>query len=110
MFSQEPFQEYKGYFNVHRIDVVSVDSGASHPEFSPPLHRNTALGAYYSCDGVQQRLLCVSETAVNNVLSNTLSVTMRDFRIVLVNDPTFGGSSGTSIVLSNCCDIGETVL
>src|SRR5215218_1890976 len=31
-FNIEPFREYRNFFNVHRIDVVSSQSGADHPE------------------------------------------------------------------------------
>src|ERR1700742_3738709 len=30
MFEQEPLKEYQRYFNVHRLDVVSAQSGADH--------------------------------------------------------------------------------
>jgi IgA Peptidase M64 len=49
LFAQEPFLEYQRYFNVHRIDVVSAESGADHPEWTPPALKNTALGATYAC-------------------------------------------------------------
>src|SRR6266478_4710529 len=32
MFQQQPYSEYKPYFNVHRIDIISTDSGVDHPE------------------------------------------------------------------------------
>lgn len=63
MFSQEPFKEYQRYFNVHRIDVVSAESGVDHPERPgdgscgyfpdfyhtpmPGICKNTALDATY---------------------------------------------------------------
>src|SRR5678816_434410 len=37
VFAQEPFKEYKNYFNVRRIDVASAESGADHPERNPPV-------------------------------------------------------------------------
>src|SRR5262245_43472725 len=43
LFAQDPFREYQRYFNVHRVDVTSGESGADHPEGNPPLFRNTAL-------------------------------------------------------------------
>src|ERR1700752_2358336 len=33
-FNESPFNEYRNFFNVHRIDVVSSQSGADHPERS----------------------------------------------------------------------------
>ena len=40
-FNNEPFREYRNFFNVHRIDVVSSQSGADHPETNSFV--NTAL-------------------------------------------------------------------
>ena len=58
-FNGEPFHEYRNFFNVHRIDVVSNQSGADHPERFPPLSVDTALDATYNCSGIQ-RLICVN--------------------------------------------------
>src|ERR1044071_2505086 len=52
MFNQQPYSEYESYFNVHRIDVVSIDSGVDHPETNT--YRNTALDAAYDCGGTQR--------------------------------------------------------
>lgn len=90
-FSQEPFKEYQRYFNVHRVDVISAESGADHPEFNPPIFKNTALGASYGC-GVD-RCICVDTTTVCNVLNNTLQPAQYDILLILVNDPTYGGCS-----------------
>src|SRR5690242_9949014 len=38
-FAQDPFKEYRRYFNVYRVDVVSAQSGATHPESVPPVVR-----------------------------------------------------------------------
>src|SRR5215831_13884640 len=54
LFAQAPFTEYQHYFNVHRIDVTSTESGADHPERTPPVLKNTALDATYNCGGIQR--------------------------------------------------------
>src|SRR5688572_32227836 len=54
VFAQEPFREYKNYFNVRRIDIASNDSGADHPERVPPVVRNTAFDAAYNCGNIQR--------------------------------------------------------
>lgn len=97
-FAQEPYKEYRSYFNVHRIDVTSAQSGADHPELGTFV--NTALDATYNCAGIQ-RLICVNQTKVNTVLQNSLpSPASRDMVIVVVNDTTFGGSGGAVAVVS----------
>jgi IgA peptidase M64 len=92
MFAQRPYADYAAYFNVHRVDVVSNESGADHPERE--VARDTALGARYNCNDVV-RLVCVDLTAVSEVLSRSLpGSTSRDLVIVVVNDPQYGGSGG----------------
>src|SRR5947207_2546863 len=59
MFAQEPYLEYQSYFNVHRVDVVSEESGADHPERNE--FRTTALDSGFDCRGIQ-RLICVNGT------------------------------------------------
>src|ERR1051325_2447348 len=44
-FLGAPFREYKNFFNVHRIDVISSQSGADHPERGE--FKDTALDATY---------------------------------------------------------------
>src|SRR6478672_3929771 len=74
-FNSEPFREYRNFFNVHRIDVVSSQSGADHPERSSFV--NTALDATYNCQGTQ-RLICVNISKANIILGNSVSPSQRD--------------------------------
>ena len=102
LFAQEPFLEYQGYFNVHRIDVVSAESGADHPEWNPPAFKNTALGATYYCAGIPQ-LICADVSAALTYSRRELSphrLGARHLVLVLVNDPTYGGSGGAIAVAS----------
>jgi hypothetical protein len=68
--AQEPYKEYQRYFNVLRVDVISAESGADHPEASPPVSKNTAFDATYNC-GNTVRLICVDVSKVNAVLANS---------------------------------------
>lgn len=97
MFEQAPYQRYAPYFNVNRVDVVSAESGASHP--ASGVRRNTELGAAFDCAGIQ-RLVCVNTGAVNTIVSRSLPSVARDIVVVLVNDPEYGGSGGSFTVLS----------
>jgi hypothetical protein len=97
-FEQEPFKEYQRYFNVHRVDVISNQSGANHPEIGVSV--DNALGAAYHCAGIQ-RLICVVPSKVNAALDNTaLSPTQTDVIMIIVNDNEYGGSGGAFAVLS----------
>jgi IgA Peptidase M64 len=98
MFQQEPFLEYRAYFNVHRVDVTSNESGVDHPERG--VFRDTALDSFYNCGGIQ-RLICVDMSQVNGVLSRTaLAPNARELILVIVNDTEYGGSGGAVAVAS----------
>jgi IgA Peptidase M64/CARDB len=109
LFAQEPLKEYQRYFNVHRIDVASVETGADHPERTPPIFKNTALGATYNCAGIQ-RLICVDVATVNAVVAASVPPDSRDVVLVLVNDAEYGGSGGAVAVASVHRDVVELIL
>ena len=106
-FEQEPYKEYQRYFNVHRIDVVSNQSGADHPEANRFV--DTALNTTYRCDGSQRRL-CVDFDRAFNVLHNSLAPSQYDIRLVIVNDPEYGGSGGQIAVASTDVRVIELIL
>jgi hypothetical protein len=103
IFGDAPFGAYERYFNVYRVDVVSNDSGADHPEKTPAETRDTALNATYNCRGIE-RLLCVDQGLVNAVLSRSkFPFTFPDpdvIVLVIVNDVKYGGSGGAFAVTS----------
>jgi hypothetical protein len=96
-FDSEPFREYRNFFNVQRIDVVSSQSGADHPERS--FFVNNALDSTYNCQGIQ-RLICANNTKVNTILGNSVTPSQRDLVLVIVNDSEYGGSGGSIAVAS----------
>lgn len=61
LFSQEPFRSYSTYFNVHRVDVISNESGVDNDPV-PGIVRDTALDMGFWCSGIE-RLLCVNVSA-----------------------------------------------
>ncbi len=107
LFVQEPYYDYQHYYNVHRIDVVSQDSGVSHPELG--IYKNTALGAYYDCSGIV-RLICVNVSTVMSIVNDSLPANQHDIVLVIVNDTTYGGSGGTVAVASLNSSSTELVL
>jgi hypothetical protein len=108
LFAEPPFADYRGYFNVHRVDVISAQSGADH--VSRGIVRDTALGAGYDCAGIT-RLICVDLEQVNAMVGRSIaSPAARDMIIVLVNDPEYGGSGGPVTVASTHSAVVELVL
>ena len=106
-FAVEPYNEYQNYFNVHRIDVTSNESGVDHPETGT--FRDTALNSYYNCAGIQ-RLICTDLGAVNTVLSASVAVNQREIVLVMVNDPEYGGSGGSIAVISTHAAVVDLAL
>src|SRR5262245_8070769 len=109
LFAQEPFTEYQNYFNVHRVDVISNQSGADHPERTPPVFRDTALDATYNCAGIH-RLICGNMSKVNEILSRSVPPDQREVILVIVNDNEYGGSGGAIAVASINSAVVELVL
>ena len=108
VLAQEPYLEYQSYFNVRRVDVMSAESGSDHPELGT--FRNTALDGTYNCSSIQ-RLVCVNQTKVNDVLSRSaLAATERDIILIVVNDTTYGGSGGSVAVSSTNVSSAEIIL
>ena len=94
LFSEDPFLEYARYFNVWRVEVSSNESGADHPEQTPPLMRDTAFDAAF-----RNRTIYANERKVFRAIGG-LPPAARDGVVVLVNDPAHGGSAGRIAVVT----------
>jgi hypothetical protein len=68
MASREPIVSYRRYFNAHRVDVESVDSGVDNDP-SQGISRNTALDMNFWCGGTE-RLLCVNTSKAASAAAN----------------------------------------
>lgn len=106
-FAEEPFREYQRYFNVHRVEVASNQSGADHPERG--VFVDTAFGAAYNCNGIQ-RLICVDTNAAVAAINRSITSAQSDIILVLVNDAEYGGPGGFIAVTSTNSDVSELVL
>ncbi|MEX2140608.1 MAG: M64 family metallopeptidase [Pirellulales bacterium] len=98
ILTRDPYPRYKNYFNVHRVNVISNESGA---DLTPEnIFRDTALDAQYFFDGATERLLYINETKANNALSAGLGDAgfSADIRLLTVNDTRYGGGGGTYAV------------
>jgi hypothetical protein len=98
-FWDDPFSRYKNFFNAHKIDVVSNQSGADIP--SQNIDVDTALNAAYESSGIE-RLLTVSRTRADRIRDQHLAGTgiTADMQLVTVNHTKYGGSGGAWAVFA----------
>jgi len=93
-----PFNELWCAINVHRVDVVSTDSGADDP--ATCIDKSTGSGvapktyfdATFCGDGDVRRLLTCDSTSAKNVAK--AQVPKVNMTMVIVNDSQYGGSGG----------------
>ncbi|MDT8912546.1 M64 family metallopeptidase [Amycolatopsis sp. PS_44_ISF1] len=89
LFSVEPYKSYRKQFNIWQVDVVSPQSGITNDP-TQGVQRNTALGSYFWCGGIE-RLLCTDETKANQYAAAAPDV---DQVLVLANSTKYGGAGG----------------
>lgn len=89
LFKVEPYKSYRTKFNIWQVDVVSPESGITNDP-TKGIKRNTALGSYFWCGGLE-RLLCVNETKANQYAAAAPDV---DQVIMLANTTKYGGAGG----------------
>ena len=100
LFNETRFKEYKNFFNVFAIKVISNESGASHPgtatDVGEPAHPiadvDNYFGSTFDFAGTHRLLVPTNTVALNNVLATNFP--NYDQPIVIVNSPHYGGSGG----------------
>ena len=85
-FDEEPFASYASYFNVHRVDVVSRESGVDEPDNG--IYRDTALDMEYGCYS-NPYLLCID---TDKAWAAASSAADADLVIALANSDRHGGA------------------
>jgi hypothetical protein len=95
----DPFDRYAKFFNIHKIDLVSSQSGADKP--AQGIFVNTALDAAYGSSGLE-RLLTISTTKANTARNQNLVGTgiTADMQLAVVNSTQYGGSGGSWAVFA----------
>lgn len=91
---QAPFPRYQSFFNAHRVNVISNESGADRPLDN--YYVDTALDASYSWGGGAERCLYLDTFKANQAVSAALSGSGIDIdmRLGTVNDSKYGGCGG----------------
>lgn len=105
-FEEEPFRSYRRYFNVHRIDVASNESGASR---AGGIQRDTAFGSYFNCNNTQ-RLICGNTSAIYSFVDTIAAADEREIILVIANDAEYGGSGGGLTFVSTHKDAYDVAL
>ncbi|MCC7334461.1 MAG: hypothetical protein IT422_05175 [Pirellulaceae bacterium] len=92
--ASNPLSRYASFFNVHRVNVISNQSGADVPQSG--ILRDTALDATYRYDGVTDRLLYFNADKANSAVNTALAGTGVDIdmRVGVVNESVYGGGGG----------------
>jgi len=103
-FSSPPWHDYQSFINVYTIFSPSNQSGADIP--SEGIYVDTAFDATFDSFGINQ-LLTVNDAGV---FETAAQVPAFDAVFVLVNDARYGGSGGSTIVLSTHTAAGEIAL
>lgn len=83
---QEPLLTYSSYINVHRVDVISSQSGVDQDPKGTT--KNTALGMGFWCSNTE-RLLCANMQKVKEYAANAPDV---DVILAIANSSKYGGA------------------
>lgn len=113
-----PYTEYKNYFNVFAVEVISTQSGASHAGNSsdnacagqPTATVNNYFGSAFDAGGGgYHRLLVVTKnSAVTNVLA--ANTPFYDQALIIVNTTYYGGAGGQHAVSSMASSASEIAI
>jgi len=88
LFQFEPFITYKSFFRVHRVEVISNDSGVDNDP-TDGISRDTALDMGFFCGGTE-RALCVNVSKALTAARNGVSSDV-DQVIAIANTTKYGG-------------------
>jgi len=90
-FGIEPLQSYLPLFNVHRVDVVSNESGVDNDPVNG-IEKDTAMDMGFWCSGIE-RLLCVNTSLAWGYANNVPST---DAILAVANSSMYGGAGYSS--------------
>jgi len=106
LFSKIPWSNYKNYFNVFAVKVISAESGVKHPNTAsdcsganpavPVSNPNNYFGSSFDSGGIHRLVTIQSTSRVMQVLAT--NIPNYDHAIVLANTSYYGGSGGTIAV------------
>src|SRR5690606_19714629 len=96
LFATAPYKTFQQFFNAHTVFRASKESGADHPDRSPPIVKDTAYDATYAFGGTGR---CVYIKNTSQALRDAALAPSAEGRVmVIVNDSRYGGCAGTFAV------------
>jgi hypothetical protein len=117
-FQTSPYTEYKNYFNVFAVEVISTQSGASHPGNSsdnacgsqPVVTVNNYFGSAFDAGGGSYHRLLV--TTKNSAVTNVLAANTPFYNqaLIIVNTTYYGGAGGQYAVSSMATSASEIAI
>ncbi len=93
LFSKVSYGVYKKFFNVHTVFRASKDSGADHPDKTPPIVKDTVYDASYNFGGTPRCLYIKNQSQAST--DSRFAPDVEGRVMVLVNDTRYGGCGGT---------------
>jgi len=84
--NEEPLASYLPYFNVHRVDVISPESGVDEPDLG--IFRSTALDMGFNCLGIDY-LLCIN---LSKAVAAAALAPAADQILAMANSERYGGA------------------
>lgn len=101
LFSKEPWQQYRSYCNIYRIEIASNQSGCDNGNTSGSGGtRDTYFNAGFNTPSVVQLLTLAGDGASRAYALLNTHVPEYDVPVVIVNDTKYGGAGGTLSVAS----------
>ena len=101
LFSKEPWQQYRSYCNIYRIEVASNQSGCDNGATGGPgVMRDTCFNTGFTDPNVPQYLAADPTGTLRAYTLLSTLVPEYDIPIVLVNDAKYGGTGGPMTVVS----------
>jgi len=91
LLKTQPYAAYRHAINIHKVNVISRDSGIDRPSLG--LYRDTALDLTFDFEGVPNAVYAPVESEYKIYRAAAL-VPEADLIVVLANERDFGGSSG----------------
>lgn len=116
IFRQQPFLQYRQYFNVFAIRVVSTQSGTTHPRTAvdcnlsplPVSAPTTYFRTTFDNNNTHRAIVTSGQSALGAVLAASFPQYTK--AIVMVNTSEYGGTGGSSITMTANVSAPETMI